>query len=581
MLPPLVKLATSAVPAERKYICLAGAGLSIDAGLPTAWGLMMATASLIRVDDPGDESKDLQTWFLESKYANLSYSQLIGGLFNTTVEQQNFMRKQLRADKPGKAHQLVAELVRRGVLRCVITTNFDDLIEKALVEAGIPHQVIANDDDLKHSEPLIHCRQFRIYKPHGTIGVGRIRNTPADLRRLLGRMENELVRITRDHGLMVVGYSGADESILRVFQRRKQSQYPAFWINPIEPKDTIPPLFGSETFTYVPCKGASACLSDLLAMYGKLAALAPASGLPAKVLAVREAVEAGRPDASPAVREFMESLHQELRTISPVFADGGEFDEMLADSLEKSKGLCTEFASLAKAVAICDSEPVAVALFKGFGKIIEEYYPTPNNARFYEWSFDFWKFVGHELLVTYVAMLIREERWELVTSLLGDTIYLSNGEDFKPGVVTFDIVSQYVQLIDEFRNRRIGRNRISLRSEMLSERHSDGDLAKAIPADEFMDADFFLFLRSEAGKSEPADFDSVDWIPWSVIYMKKTGPRFLLEATSKKQAERLVKPLGVHDVEALRTLVKRVLSRLSRLFNARAVIGRPFFTGST
>ena len=100
-----------------------------------------------------------------------------------------------------------------------------------------------------------------------------------------------------------------------------------------------------------------------------------------------------------------------------------------------------------------------------------------------------------------------------------------------------------------------------------------------------MDADFppppFLFLRSEAGKSEPADFDSVDWIPWSVIYMKKTCRRFLLEATSKKQAERLVKPLGVHDVEALRTLVKRVPSRLSRLFNGAAVIGRPFFTGST
>ena len=61
--------------------------------------------------------------------------------------------------------------------------------------------------------------------------------------------------------------------------------------------------------------------------------------------------------------------------------------------------------------------------------------------------------------------------------------------------------------------------------------------------------------------------------------MKKTGPRFLLEATSKKQAERLVKPLGVHDVEALRTLVKRVPSRLSRLFNAHGGHWTPVLYG--
>jgi hypothetical protein len=47
MLPPLVKLATSAVPGEAKYVCLAGAGLSKDAGLPTAWDLMLETAALL------------------------------------------------------------------------------------------------------------------------------------------------------------------------------------------------------------------------------------------------------------------------------------------------------------------------------------------------------------------------------------------------------------------------------------------------------------------------------------------------------------------------------------------------------
>lgn len=176
MLPPLVKLGTSATPGEAKYICLAGAGLSKDAGLPTAWDLMLETAVLLRVAEE-DDGSDVQTWFLNSPYKDMKYSELIGGLFSTSVEQQSFVRDKLRANEPGKAHLLLAELARLRVLRCIITTNFDDLIEQALRIAGLTVQVISNDEDLKHSEPLIHCKQFRVYKPHGTIGVGRLHNT--------------------------------------------------------------------------------------------------------------------------------------------------------------------------------------------------------------------------------------------------------------------------------------------------------------------------------------------------------------------------------------------------------------------
>ena len=85
------------------------------------------------------------------------------------------MRQELHADEPGKAHRLIADLAKLGVLRCVITTNFDDMIEKALREAGLDYQVIT-EENLESSEPLIQCPVFRIYKPHGTIGSGRLRN---------------------------------------------------------------------------------------------------------------------------------------------------------------------------------------------------------------------------------------------------------------------------------------------------------------------------------------------------------------------------------------------------------------------
>ncbi len=566
MLPPLVKLATSATPGEAKYVCLAGAGLSKDAGLPTAWDLMLQTAAVLRTNEV-DDGTDLQTWFLGSRYKDMKYSELIGGLFSTSVEQQQFIREKLRAKEPGKAHVLIAELARLKVLRCIITTNFDDLIEQALAKVGLSVQVISNDDDLEHSEPLIHCKQFRVYKPHGTMGVGRLRNTPADLQKLTGRMERELSRVLSDHGLMVLGYSGSDESILRVFRKTKQRHYPTFWVNPSEPPDTIPSLFHAEagTFTHVPCSGASAVLKELLAVYHKLAALAPTSGLPASVIAVTEAIRDRRPDASSGVRSFMAELLEELKKIAPEFSGPGEHDELLVESLEKSIPLCVEFASVASTIAVTNAKEASTALYESFGNIISEYYSNPSKGggSYYTYSFDFYKFLGHELFVIFIASLIREDRWETVGELLSDGIYANNCINYQPGIAGFNDISEHLDLLER-RNRRLNLRRISLHSEILTKRHTEGDLAKVTPREQFTEADYFLSMRAFAiAQDDMFEY----WRPWSVLYMPANGPKFLLRAKSKKYAERLLGLLGVNDVEALRKLVPAHRQYLAKLFN--------------
>ena len=161
---PIIQLAASALPGEKKYILLAGAGVSKDAGVPTAWDLMLETAKLLNCADGcvGDPSaSELSEWFLSSQYAAMSYADLIGTVYPSHPEQQAFLAKFLSGYKPGESHKLIAELVRRDIIRAIVTTNFDSFIEQALEVLQIPVQVIANDDDLEHSEPLIHCKSVR------------------------------------------------------------------------------------------------------------------------------------------------------------------------------------------------------------------------------------------------------------------------------------------------------------------------------------------------------------------------------------------------------------------------------------
>lgn len=184
---PIVKLAASALPGEKKYVLFAGAGVSKDAGIPTAWDLMLKTASLLYAADNEtiDSKINLEEWFTKSKYAQMEYSELIGKLYPSYPDQQEFLKGYLDKYEIGQAHRGIAELARRGIIRAIITTNFDHYIEKALAEKGLETQVISTDEDLQNSEPLIHCKSVRIYKPHGNLGHGALRNTPKDLKKIV------------------------------------------------------------------------------------------------------------------------------------------------------------------------------------------------------------------------------------------------------------------------------------------------------------------------------------------------------------------------------------------------------------
>ena len=176
---PIVKLAASAQPGEKKYILFAGAGVSKDAGIPTAWDLMLKTAGLLYAADTlnPDPNVSLEDWFVKSKYAEMEYAELMNVLYPNYPDQQAFLKMYLDSGKVGRAHKGIAELARRGIIRAIVTTNFDHYIEKAIEEKGLGVQTISTDEDLKNSEPLIHCKVVRVYKPHGDLGHGALKHS--------------------------------------------------------------------------------------------------------------------------------------------------------------------------------------------------------------------------------------------------------------------------------------------------------------------------------------------------------------------------------------------------------------------
>ena len=137
---------------------------------------------------------------------------------------------------PTKAHRAIAQLVKDEIVRVIITTNFDRLLENAIRDAGVEPTVIKSEDDLAGAVPLAHSRCY-VVKLHGDYLDTRVRNTESELAGYSPQFNQLLDRIFDDYGVIVSGWSGEWDSALRsAIVRAPNRRYPFFWTGRGEPK---------------------------------------------------------------------------------------------------------------------------------------------------------------------------------------------------------------------------------------------------------------------------------------------------------------------------------------------------------
>jgi hypothetical protein len=226
-----------------------------------------------------------------------------------------------------------------------------------------------------------------------------------------------------------------------------------------------------------------------------------------------------------------------------------------------------EFARLTEVIATMNNADAALELYKCFEILLERYnLPLYFSGTYRKYDFDFYKFITHELFVTFFSFLIRERRWEIIADLLEDKIYVDHNPvglyGYSDNFVSFTYISQYVQLL-EYNKNRLRLNTVLLHADILNDRHIQGDLAQIIPMHQFMDADCFLFLRSDFQATKANQPET--WKPWSNVYMHEV-PRYLLETSRTKYAEQLLRPLGLNNIEIFKKRLSDASTKLEKMF---------------
>jgi hypothetical protein len=131
---------------------------------------------------------------------------------------------------PSPSHKAIARLVKNRVIRVILTTNFDQLLESALREVGVTPSVIFSDDSFDGAMPFVHS-ECTIVKLHGDYVDTRIKNTPDELARYSEKMNAYLDRIFDEHGLIIVGWSADWDAALRdALFRRHNWRFSTYWV---------------------------------------------------------------------------------------------------------------------------------------------------------------------------------------------------------------------------------------------------------------------------------------------------------------------------------------------------------------
>ncbi|MGB3073437.1 MAG: hypothetical protein WBB68_04235 [Candidatus Moraniibacteriota bacterium] len=273
----------------------------------------------------------------------------------------------------------------------------------------------------------------------------------------------------------------------------------------------------------------------------------------------RIAIEEQKSNRVILLRRDLDKIFQELTDLKPKSHQEGGAVEDLLTAINKSEELVARVSKILSIATILSDKEVLLEVYKWFGKLFELYaLPKGFNGTYGLGDFDFFKFVGHELLTTMVALLIKEGRLPLLGEILEEQIPIAYlDREGGPGVVEYDYASIPTFLLP---TESKVRGRVSLHADIIKERHTSGGLGTLVPLEDFTAAEFFLYLHSHTGHSEYRR-----WYLASIIWMNRM-PMFLISATKKASAHKICTALGLSNVEELRNLLTELLPDLQRYY---------------
>ena len=202
------------------YSVLLGAGASVTSGVRSGQALVRDWKRQVfeEAEDKGDKSLDeyfqpgnAPSWYEE----NNSYSALFENRFDLQRHRRMFVEREVCKAKPSLGYAYLVKLIENGYFNTVFTTNFDDLLNEAFYHFSKNRPIVCAHDSSISGVTVTSTRP-KIIKLHGDYLYENIKATLRETESLEANMKMKFQEFAKDFGLIVVGYSGQDRSIMDI-----------------------------------------------------------------------------------------------------------------------------------------------------------------------------------------------------------------------------------------------------------------------------------------------------------------------------------------------------------------------------
>ncbi len=207
-----------------------GAGASISSGVPSAEKCIWEwKRSIFLTNNPGIEDqfselsipsvqRRIQEWLdRQGTYpvagSTEEYGFYIQRCYPITQDRRAYFQDKVRTAKPHVGYRLLCHLAQADLFRSIWTTNFDGLTSRAsgsfqltTIEVGIDSQ-----DRLPRTP---NRGELVCVSLHGDYRYDELKNTPKELQTQEERLRSALIDELRNIPLIVIGYSGRDQSVM-------------------------------------------------------------------------------------------------------------------------------------------------------------------------------------------------------------------------------------------------------------------------------------------------------------------------------------------------------------------------------
>lgn len=209
---------------KNRFDIFLGSGASVSSGIPTGSELVLHFKREILISqgkinakkfsDLKIESirKEIEKHFDDSNIKN-PYSHYFEEFLGYAEDRRDFLTKMVKNKKPSIGFLCLSSLVEQQKVNTVWTTNFDDLIEKAINSLHYQSCTIVSPENASS------VNNFRsdiptVVKLHGDFRYDSLQNTDDELKQLEENLHNYFIESASKKGLLMIGYSGSDKSVM-------------------------------------------------------------------------------------------------------------------------------------------------------------------------------------------------------------------------------------------------------------------------------------------------------------------------------------------------------------------------------